>query len=305
VNTAWGPNADASEHMAMLSAVEGCGTGARAVTIAQPPAYSKCVASQSRPIIDCNGLLQMHCCCRSGLVCWLGPVCCQPTNPKPYTLCFLLQEWAGVLASPDVLHIADACATAEDAALMAAIAGKSSNYITQAVDVCLQGLQHWETGDTPVGAFLLLAPAVRWYLEGFCIRRLILLFNVHPVQFGMTAPLVVITPCWAVAGVVHYCEASQRPCLTAINYLITVPTLRFALYGCLFRLHPCVCRRNAVLPISFQPTCPPLCTPVSLPRFWTRSLTCWPAARGSGTAAASTPHCCGSVWGCGVWYTRS
>jgi hypothetical protein len=34
---------------------------------------------------------------------------------------------------------------------MAAIAGKSSNYITQALDVCLQGLQHWEAGNTPVG----------------------------------------------------------------------------------------------------------------------------------------------------------
>jgi hypothetical protein len=64
----------------------------------------------------------------------------------------LLQEWAGVLASPDVLRMADGCATAEDAALMAAIAGKSSNYITQALDVCLQGLQHWEAGNTPVGS---------------------------------------------------------------------------------------------------------------------------------------------------------
>jgi hypothetical protein len=55
-----------------------------------------------------------------------------------------------VLASRDVLRVADGCATVEDAALMAALAGKSANYITQALDVCFQGLQHWEEGDTQV-----------------------------------------------------------------------------------------------------------------------------------------------------------
>jgi hypothetical protein len=58
--------------------------------------------------------------------------------------------------------VADGCATAEDAALMAALAGKSSNYISQAVDVCLQGLQHWEQGGTPVR---------QWQEPAFCALK--------------------------------------------------------------------------------------------------------------------------------------
>ncbi|KAF6265952.1 hypothetical protein COO60DRAFT_771390 [Scenedesmus sp. NREL 46B-D3] len=74
-----------------------------------------------------------------------------PGDPMP------MLEWAGVLLSPDVLRVADGCTTAEDAALLAAVAGKSSNYITQALDVCLQGLQHWEAGDTPPDTLASLA----------------------------------------------------------------------------------------------------------------------------------------------------
>jgi hypothetical protein len=67
-------------------------------------------------------------------------------------LCMLVQEWAGLLASPHVLRVADACATAEDAALGAALAGKGAPFVTQAVGVCLKGLYEWQHGDTQVGS---------------------------------------------------------------------------------------------------------------------------------------------------------
>lgn len=56
-----------------------------------------------------------------------------------------------MLASPHVLRIADACSTAEDAALGAALAGKGAAYVSQAVGVCLKGLEEWEHGGTQVG----------------------------------------------------------------------------------------------------------------------------------------------------------
>lgn len=74
-----------------------------------------------------------------------------PGDPMP------MLEWAGVLASRDVLRVADGCATAEDAALMAALAGKSANYVSQALDVCTQGLEHWEAGGTPSDTLASLA----------------------------------------------------------------------------------------------------------------------------------------------------
>ncbi|WIA32001.1 hypothetical protein OEZ86_002854 [Tetradesmus obliquus] len=74
-----------------------------------------------------------------------------PGDPMP------MLEWAGVLASRDVLRVADGCATAEDAALMAALAGKSANYVSQALDVCTQGLEHWEAGATPSDTLASLA----------------------------------------------------------------------------------------------------------------------------------------------------
>lgn len=64
----------------------------------------------------------------------------------------LVQEWARVLASPHVLRVADACATAEDAALGAALAGKGAAFVSQAVGVCLSGLHEWQHGDTQVGS---------------------------------------------------------------------------------------------------------------------------------------------------------
>lgn len=54
-----------------------------------------------------------------------------------------------MLASPHVLRIADACATAEDAAV-GAVQGKGAKYVGQAVDVCLKGIQEWETGQPQV-----------------------------------------------------------------------------------------------------------------------------------------------------------
>ncbi|WIA11866.1 hypothetical protein OEZ85_011952 [Tetradesmus obliquus] len=74
-----------------------------------------------------------------------------PGDPMP------MLEWAGVLASRDVLRVADGCATAEDAALMAALAGKSANYVSQALDVCTQGLEQWEAGGTPSDTLASLA----------------------------------------------------------------------------------------------------------------------------------------------------
>lgn len=71
-------------------------------------------------------------CVSSVLTCW--PCLC------------VLQEWATVLASPDVLRVADACSTAEDAALGAALTGKGVAYVNKAIDVCRAGLHEWEHG---------------------------------------------------------------------------------------------------------------------------------------------------------------
>jgi hypothetical protein len=61
-----------------------------------------------------------------------------------------VQDWAEVLASPHVLRIADACSTAEDAALGAALAGKGEGVVSTALDACLQGIHHWQHGHTEV-----------------------------------------------------------------------------------------------------------------------------------------------------------
>lgn len=57
-----------------------------------------------------------------------------------------VQEWATVLASPHVLRVADACSTAEDAALGAALSGKGEGVVSAALDACLQGIHHWQHG---------------------------------------------------------------------------------------------------------------------------------------------------------------
>jgi hypothetical protein len=76
--------------------------------------------------------------------------------PAGVVICFMvmLQEWAGVLASPHVLRLADACSTAEDAALGAAMAGMGAEYVSKAVGVCLQGIHEWEHGETQVSRSL-------------------------------------------------------------------------------------------------------------------------------------------------------
>jgi hypothetical protein len=61
-----------------------------------------------------------------------------------------MQDWAAVLASPHVLRVADACSTAEDAALGAALSGKGEGVVSAALDVCLQGIRHWQHGDSEV-----------------------------------------------------------------------------------------------------------------------------------------------------------
>lgn len=73
------------------------------------------------------------------------------TDPRP------MVEWASLLASPHVLRVADACATAEDAALGAALAGKGAPFVTQAVGVCLKGLHEWQHGDTQPDTLAALA----------------------------------------------------------------------------------------------------------------------------------------------------
>lgn len=55
-----------------------------------------------------------------------------------------------MLASPHVLRVADACATAEDAALAAALMHKSTPLVMTSIDVCLQGLHEWEHGAVQV-----------------------------------------------------------------------------------------------------------------------------------------------------------
>eukprot|EP00775_Hariotina_reticulata_P006105 gene6105-6343_t len=74
-----------------------------------------------------------------------------PQDPGP------MVEWAGVLASQPVLRLADACATVEDAVLLAIGTGKSKNYINQAVDICMQGISMWEQGSVMVDSLASLA----------------------------------------------------------------------------------------------------------------------------------------------------
>ncbi|KAF8071070.1 Tmtc4 [Scenedesmus sp. PABB004] len=62
-----------------------------------------------------------------------------PTDPGP------LIEWAGVLGCPAVLRVADACAVAEDGALLAATVGKAPA-IRTALDVCVAALDTWQAG---------------------------------------------------------------------------------------------------------------------------------------------------------------
>lgn len=68
-----------------------------------------------------------------------------------------LQKWAGVLASPHVLRLLEACATAEDAALGAVLAGRSRDYVRKAVGVCLRATQRWLANTTQVHARRLAA----------------------------------------------------------------------------------------------------------------------------------------------------
>eukprot|EP00879_Flechtneria_rotunda_P010231 GHRR01010697.1.p1 GENE.GHRR01010697.1~~GHRR01010697.1.p1 ORF type:complete len:543 (+),score=175.66 GHRR01010697.1:144-1631(+) len=64
-----------------------------------------------------------------------------PRDPTP------MVEWAGVLADPAVQRVADACSTAEDAALLAATVGKSHNFIEQTLDVCIRATRRWQKAD--------------------------------------------------------------------------------------------------------------------------------------------------------------
>lgn len=52
-----------------------------------------------------------------------------------------------MLASPAVLRVADACATVEDAALLATSVGKSSKYLDQVLGVCWEGLRVWREAE--------------------------------------------------------------------------------------------------------------------------------------------------------------
>jgi hypothetical protein len=71
-----------------------------------------------------------------------------------------------VLASPHVLRLLEACATAEDAAFAAALTGKSRHYVSQAVGVCLGAIAHWHSNTTQVGG----APGRRrvWRVSASC-----------------------------------------------------------------------------------------------------------------------------------------
>jgi hypothetical protein len=62
------------------------------------------------------------------------------------------QEWAAVLASPHVLRLADACSTAEDAALGAALAGKPASFVNKAIEVCTGAIHEWEHAPVKVRA---------------------------------------------------------------------------------------------------------------------------------------------------------
>lgn len=55
-----------------------------------------------------------------------------------------------MLASPHVLRIADACSTIEDAALLAATTGQSSDHIDKLMEVCWKGLGTWKEADIKV-----------------------------------------------------------------------------------------------------------------------------------------------------------
>lgn len=57
-----------------------------------------------------------------------------------------------MLASPHVLRLADACSTAEDAALGAALAGKPASFVNKAIEVCTGAIHEWEHAPVKVRA---------------------------------------------------------------------------------------------------------------------------------------------------------
>lgn len=73
----------------------------------------------------------------------------------------VLQDWSDVLASPHVLRVADACATAEEAAMVAALTGRGVDLVNRAVGVCHKGLHEWQHGE----------PQVQWCRGGVASGR--------------------------------------------------------------------------------------------------------------------------------------
>lgn len=93
---------------------------------------------------------------------------CQTLPVDVVSVTLLLQEWATVLASPHVLRLADACSTAEDAALGAALSGKGTSYVNKAVDVCMTAIHGWEHAPVQVRQAGLVATCcskLRWVVD--------------------------------------------------------------------------------------------------------------------------------------------
>jgi hypothetical protein len=63
-----------------------------------------------------------------------------------------LQDWGKVLVSPDVLRMAEGCATIEDAAVLAALIHKDRKLVDKVLGACVKGLKGYMAGKVVVSA---------------------------------------------------------------------------------------------------------------------------------------------------------